>query len=140
MKYDLDRFVAAQEGDYAKALSEMQTGKKRTHWIWYIFPQLKGLGSSANAAYYGLDGIGEAEAYLRHPILGPRLIEISQALLAHAGKRPLDIMGSPDDLKLRSSMTLFSLVPDTDPVFSAVLQNLYDGEKDDRTVELLRPV
>jgi uncharacterized protein (DUF1810 family) len=133
----LNRFVTAQERDYEKALAEIRAGRKRSHWIWYIFPQLKGLGFSTNAEYYGIDDLQEATAYLQHPVLGPRLIEISSALLAHAGQRATTIMGSPDDLKLWSSMTLFSLVPGADPIFTKVLSLYYNGEKDQRSVSLL---
>ena len=137
MENDLTRFLAAQERDYERALTEIRRGRKSSHWIWYIFPQLKGLGSSSNASFYGIEGLEEASAYLRHPVLGPRLIEISRALLAHAGKTATGIMGSPDDLKLRSCMTLFARVPGADPVFSRVLTQFFDGKKDERTLSML---
>jgi uncharacterized protein (DUF1810 family) len=136
MDYNLNRFVSAQATHYNQALKEVQAGKKKSHWIWYIFPQLQGLGYSANATYYGIVDLQEAVAYLKHPILGPRLVEISKALLAHSDKSPIQLMGSPDDMKLRSCMTLFSLVPGADPVFSQVLDIFFRGEKDDKTNEI----
>jgi uncharacterized protein (DUF1810 family) len=138
MENDLTRFLTAQERYYDRALEEIRKGKKESHWIWYIFPQLKGLGYSSNAAYYGIDDLQEASAYLQHPILGPRLILITKALLGHAGKTVTGIMGSPDDLKLRSSMTLFSLVPGADPVFSRCLRQFFGGELDDKTVSMVK--
>jgi uncharacterized protein (DUF1810 family) len=125
-EYDLDRFLAAQEADYANALDDMRHGRKRGHWIWYIFPQQKGLGHSYNSEYYGLDGLDEARAYLAHPILGARLREISEALLTHVGKRDIDvIMGSSIDvLKLQTCMNLFNKVSPND-VFEKVLDAFY---------------
>ena len=130
----LNRFLSAQARDYDRALAEIRAGKKVSHWIWYIFPQLKGLGYSTNATYYGIRDLREAMDYLEHPILGPRLVEISQALLKHAHKTAAAIMGSPDDVKLRSSMTLFSLVPGADPVFLQVLDQFFQGQKDEKTM------
>lgn len=137
MANDLDRFLTAQQQDYDEALSEIRSGRKKTHWIWYIFPQIEGLGFSANAVYYAIRDLQEAAAYLKHPVLGPRLVEISKALLPLASDNPTQVMGSPDDIKLRSSMTLFSLVPGTDPVFGEVLEKFFDGRKDDRTVAIV---
>jgi uncharacterized protein (DUF1810 family) len=105
--------------------------------MWFIFPQLKGLGASSNADYYGIKGLAEAGAYLQHPMLGPRLIEISRALLALPGSSATSVMGTPDDVKLRSSMTLFSLVNGTDPVFERVLEKYFRGQKDGRTMDML---
>ena len=124
--YNLDRFLEAQERDYPIALKEMQEGRKVSHWIWYIFPQKKGLGHSYNSQFYGLDGIGEAQAYLAHPILGERLRTISRALLTHSGKRDIEqIMGSHIDvIKLQSSMNLFNKVSPND-VFKDVLEAYY---------------
>lgn len=133
----LKRFVDAQARDYPAALSEIKSGRKRSHWMWYIFPQVGGLGYSEMARRYAISGLPEAAAFLSHPILGPRLIEISKTLLALPGRNATAVMGSPDDLKLRSSMTLFSLVPGADPVFSAVLQKYYQGEKDKLTLQLI---
>ena len=125
-EYDLDRFLAAQEADYANALDDIRYGRKRGHWIWYIFPQQKGLGHSYNSEYYGLDGLDEARAYLAHPVLGARLREISEALLTHVGKRDIDvIMGSSIDvLKLQTCMNLFNKVSPND-VFEKVLDAFY---------------
>ncbi|RZK26678.1 MAG: DUF1810 domain-containing protein, partial [Hymenobacter sp.] len=132
----LQRFLAAQTGDYATALAEIKAGRKRSHWIWYIFPQIQSLGFSETARYYGIRDAAEAEAYLQHPVLGSRLRKISQALLTLPGSNATSIMGSPDDLKLRSSMTLFALVPGADPVFQAVLDKFFGGAPDTKTVQL----
>ena len=106
--YDLGRFVRAQEPDYGRALSEIRAGRKRSHWMWYVFPQFAGLGSSPTARFYAIKSAAEAEAYLRHPVLGPRLAECGEAALGVEGRSAHDIFGSPDDLKLRSSATLFA--------------------------------
>ncbi|GAA4325968.1 DUF1810 domain-containing protein [Mucilaginibacter gynuensis] len=134
---DLKRFLDAQFRDYATAFTEIKSGRKKSHWMWYIFPQIDGLGFSSMAKHYAIKDLPEAKAYLAHPILGPRLVAISKALLALRGDNAGDIMGSPDDLKLRSSMTLFALVPGADPVFLAVLEKYYLGEKDHATVQLI---
>lgn len=125
-EYDLERFVTAQAADYADALDDIRNGRKRGHWIWYIFPQQKGLGHSYNSEYYGLDGIDEARAYLAHPVLGARLREISEALLIHEGKRDIDaIMGSSIDvLKLQTCMNLFNRVSPND-IFEKVLDAFF---------------
>ena len=125
-EYDLERFLTAQAADYADALDDIRYGRKRGHWIWYIFPQQKGLGHSYNSEYYGLDGIDEARAYLAHPVLGARLREISEALLTHEGKRDIDaIMGSSIDvLKLQTCMNLFNRVSPND-VFEKVLDAFF---------------
>jgi uncharacterized protein (DUF1810 family) len=133
----LKRFLDAQARDYATALSEIRGGHKRSHWMWYIFPQVGGLGYSEMARRYAIGNLPEAASYLSHPVLGPRLIEISKALLALPANNATAVMGSPDDLKLRSSMTLFSLVPGADPVFAAVLQKYFQGEKDKATLQLI---
>lgn len=132
----LERFVKAQERDYSIALAEISRGRKVSHWIWYIFPQVGGLGYSEMSKRYAIIDLQEAKAYLAHPVLGRRLIEISKALLQQTGSAR-DIMGAPDDLKLRSSMTLFSLVPGADPVFNEVLKRFFDGQKDQATLQLL---
>jgi len=137
MQEDLNRFIDAQQETFDQALSEIRAGRKRSHWIWYIFPQLRGLGHSYNAGFYGIRDLSEASAYLSHPTLGPRLIEITQALLALPGNNATAIMGTPDDLKLRSCMTLFSMVPDAPPVFQQVLDKYYHGQKDERTIALI---
>ena len=137
MAGELDRFLTAQSEDYDQALSEIRGGRKKTHWIWYIFPQVQGLGFSANSIYYSVRDLQEAAAYLKHPVLGPRLIEISRALLSLRSNNPTQVMGSPDDIKLRSSMTLFSMVSGTDPVFSEVLEKFFNGQKDEKTVAIV---
>lgn len=136
--YDLKRFLDAQQSVYPRALAEIKNGHKQSHWMWYIFPQLLGLGYSETARFYAIHNLEEARAYLEHPVLGSRLIEISNALLGIVGKTASQILGSPDDLKLRSSMTLFRLVNNTDPVFQAVLDQYFTGQVDQRTIELVQ--
>ena len=138
MGFDLDRFKKAQEEDYPYALQEIKAGRKRSHWIWYIFPQLKGLGFSSMSDYYGIDGRAEAQAYIADSILRARLVEISQALFALESINPTQVMGYPDDMKLKSSMTLFAEVAPDIPVFEQVLQKFFSGEKDSKTLQLLR--
>lgn len=135
--HDLARFVAAQESDYATALRELRGGRKRSHWIWYIFPQVAGLGTSGMSRRYAIKSRREAEAYLAHPVLGPRLAECAQALLAHTGKSAREVMGSPDDLKLCSSMTLFAAVSPPGSPYAAVLERYFEGAGDARTLEYL---
>lgn len=135
--FDLDRFVNAQRQDYQRALAEIRGGRKRSHWMWYIFPQLDGLGRSSTARFYGVKGIGEAKAYLAHPILGPRLKESMEAALAVEGRSAEEIFGFPDVLKFRSCATLFSSVPGADPVFEQILQKYYDGKPDEVTIRLV---
>jgi uncharacterized protein (DUF1810 family) len=132
----LDRFVSAQASVYPSALAELTAGRKRTHWMWFIFPQIAGLGSSPAAQRYAIASLDEARAYLAHPVLGPRLRECAEALLAVEGKSAEEILGYPDDLKLRSSMTLFARAADDPDVFEAVLERYYDGP-DPRTLALL---
>jgi uncharacterized protein (DUF1810 family) len=132
----LQRFVSAQDGVYERALAELTAGDKRSHWMWFVFPQLAGLGSSPTAQRYAIASLAEAQAYLDHPVLGPRLAESARALLAVEGRSAQQILGYPDDLKLRSSMTLFARAADDPGVFHAVLDRYYDGP-DPRTVELL---
>ncbi|MCE7072216.1 DUF1810 domain-containing protein [Dyadobacter sp. CY327] len=134
---DLDKFITAQEHDYAGALAEIRRGRKQGHWIWYVFPQIKGLGMSSTSVHYAIQDIGQANRYLQNLVLGKRLIEISNAILAIEGKSANQIVGSPDDMKLRSSMTLFSMTDDADPVFQAVLDKYFDGKPDQRTIEIL---
>ncbi|MCR5098449.1 MAG: DUF1810 domain-containing protein [Lachnospiraceae bacterium] len=137
MKYNLDRFIRAQEYDYDQALSEIKAGHKRSHWIWYIFPQVKGLGRSGMSEEYGIDGLDEAKAYMENEVLRIRLIEISQALLQLDSNDPLAVMGFPDNLKLRSSMTLFAEAAPEETVFADVLDKFFDGEKDPETLKRL---
>jgi uncharacterized protein (DUF1810 family) len=138
MNNDLNRFITAQEGIYQTALSEIKSGRKRSHWMWFIFPQIQGLGYSDMAKRYAIKDLPEAATYLTHPVLGPRLIEISKALLTLPENNPNQIMGSPDDMKLRSSMTLFSLVAGADLVFEAVLKKLFNGQKDTATLQMIQ--
>jgi len=132
--YNLSRFLEAQNQTYLNALSEIRKGQKVTHWMWFIFPQLKGLGKSTTAQYYGIADLSEASAYLQHPVLGKHLVQISSALLEIENKTALDIFGSPDDLKLRSSMTLFSKVPGAEYIFQKVLDKYFDGLPDTNTL------
>lgn len=136
-RYKLVRFLEAQNQVYLKAVSEIKKGQKESHWMWFIFPQLTGLGFSENARYFGITNLGEATAYLQHPTLGKHLVEITKALLAINGRSASDIFGYPDDLKLHSSMTLFSRAENTDPVFSEVINKYFGGLLDSRTLELL---
>lgn len=133
----LDRFLQAQELKYATALKEIQKGKKRTHWMWYIFPQLRGLGRSQMAYAYGINGLEEAKAYLEHPVLSARLIEITEALLEHKDQDIEDILGDIDAMKLRSSMTLFAFISEKNSVFFQVLECFYDGKMDEYTLKLI---
>jgi uncharacterized protein (DUF1810 family) len=135
--YDLERFVRAQERDYLRALAELRSGRKRSHWMWYVFPQVRGLGFSAMSQRYAIASIDEAQAFLRHPVLGPRLRECANALLAIDSRSAKDILGSPDDLKLRSSATLFALVSPPGSAFEQVLQKYWQGEPDLATLRLL---
>ncbi len=138
--FDLRRFVVAQRGGvHEQALAELRAGRKRSHWMWFVFPQLAGLGLSPTALHYGIRGLGEAQAYLRHPVLGARLRECARALLVLEGVSAEAIFGYPDVLKLKSSMTLFAAVPDAGPEFAAVLARYYGGERDERTLRLLGP-
>lgn len=133
---NLDRFVDAQDGVYPQALAEVRAGQKQTHWMWFIFPQLAGLGSSAMAQRYAIQNRAQAEAYLAHPVLGPRLIECAEAALGLEGKSAHDIFGSPDDVKLRSCATLFAQVSERD-AFQRLIDRFFDGEPDQRTLQLL---
>lgn len=135
---DLHRFVEAQDdgGTFERALAELRSGRKRTHWMWFVFPQLLGLGSSPMAQRYGIASLDEAREYLAHRVLGPRLLEASEVAAAFEGD-PVALLGQIDALKLRSSMTLFELADPAEPVFATVLDRLYEGERDDRTLALL---
>ena len=134
----MKRFLDAQKDVYEQALREIRAGRKRSHWIWFIFPQLKELGYSQTAKYYGIRDLDEAKAYLAEPVLRARLIEISEALLALPGNDPTAVMGYPDDLKLRSSMTLFAAADPECPVFRQVLDKYYGGEPDQRTLKSVK--
>lgn len=133
---NIDRFLQAQNGVYETALKEIRSGRKVSHWMWFIFPQIKGLGSSETAIFYGIQDLKEAADYLRHETLGSRLIQMSNALLELSGNDPVQIFGRVDSLKLRSSMTLFSLVEDADPVFQEVIDIFFAGVKDEATIQL----
>jgi uncharacterized protein (DUF1810 family) len=138
--HDLNRFVEAQEGIYDQALAEIRAGRKRSHWMWFIFPQIDGLGSSSMAKRYAIKSREEAEAYLAHPVLGPRLVVCAEAAAAVPGKTSaLDVFGSPDDMKLRSSATLFACVSPDGSVFERVLDRYFRGERDSATLRLLGP-
>lgn len=136
-RYNLTRFLEAQNHSYLKALAEIRAEKKETHWMWYIFPQLAGLGKSDTARYYAIADRDEANAYLSHPVLGRHLIEICMALMEINGKSALEIFGSPDDLKLKSSMTLFGSLENRDSIFRKVLDKYYHGETDCITLKLI---
>jgi uncharacterized protein (DUF1810 family) len=135
--FDLARFTSAQATVYDRALAEVRSGRKRSHWMWFIFPQIDGLGFSSTAKHYAIKSAEEARQYLMHPVLGARLRECTEAVLAVSGRTASQIFGSPDDLKLRSCMTLFESVADANPVFGAVLDKYYGGERDARTLEIL---
>lgn len=134
--YNLERFAQAQVGSYEQALREIRLGRKTSHWMWYIFPQMAGLGTSSTAQFYGLRSLDEARAYLDHAVLGPRLVTCAEAAMDVEGRNATQIFGTPDDLKLRSSATLFSLVSPPDSVFHQVLAKYFGGRPDQRTVKL----
>jgi uncharacterized protein (DUF1810 family) len=131
------KFLAAQERDYETALAEITNGRKRSHWMWYVFPQIKGLGFSSTSQLYAIENLKEAEAYLRHQVLGERLKEICNALLQLTTNNAAEVFGSPDNLKLQSSMTLFAAVPGSDDVFQRVLDKFFQGKQDVQTLTLL---
>ena len=135
--YALNRFVIAQEESYERVLSELERGRKESHWMWYIFPQVEGLGSSPSSNFYSIKSEGEARAYLEHPMLGRRLVECARAMLAVEGKSARTILGSPDDLKLKSCATLFAHVSAPGSVFERILETFYAGERDAATLRLL---
>ncbi len=136
-QHDLDRFLQAQARNYADALAELRAGRKTSHWMWYVLPQLAGLGSSAMAAAYAIGSLDEAQAYLAHPVLGARLRECVAALLQVQGRTAREVMGSPDDLKLRSSLTLFAEAAPQETLFRQALEKYFAGAPDPRTLELL---
>ncbi|MBJ6141978.1 DUF1810 domain-containing protein [Hymenobacter sp. BT559] len=134
---NLQRFLDAQATDYAQALAEVKAGRKRSHWMWYIFPQVQGLGFSETSRFYGIKDLAEATAYLQHTVLGPRLVAICEALLQLPGSNATSVMGSPDDVKLKSSMTLFAQVPEASRIFEQVLAKFFGGAPDGKTLQLL---
>jgi uncharacterized protein (DUF1810 family) len=135
--HELNRFVQAQERDYERALSEIQSGRKRSHWMWYIFPQFDGLAFSSTSKRYSIKSVEEARAYLAHPVLGPRLLACAEAAARVEGRSATEIFGSPDDLKLRSCATLFASVSPPGSVFHRLLDQYYQGEPDGKTLRLL---
>jgi uncharacterized protein (DUF1810 family) len=135
--HGLDRFLRAQASDYPRALGEIRAGRKRSHWMWYVFPQLAGLGSSPTSQRFAIRDLDEARAYLEHPLLGSRLRECAEAALGVQGRSATEIFGSPDDLKLRSCATLFACVSPAGSVFHRVLTTYYSGRPDGRTLDLL---
>lgn len=139
MREDLERFVIVQDegGTYEQALAELRAGRKVTHWMWFVFPQIAGLGQSAMSRRYAIGSLQEAEAYLRHPVLGPRLLECARAVVSHPGLTAEEILGGIDAMKLRSSMTLFRQVDPGNPLFDLVLDRLFGGQGDSATLERL---
>lgn len=135
--FHLERFLEAQEGSYDRALAEIRNGRKQSHWMWFIFPQYRGLGTSAMTERYAIGSVAEAEAYLRHPVLGPRLHECAEAAVGVSGRSASDVFGYPDDLKLRSCATLFARVAPAGSVFEQLLEKYFAGERDENTVRLL---
>ncbi|AWM35260.1 DUF1810 domain-containing protein [Hymenobacter nivis] len=138
-EHNLIRFLDAQATAYPQALAEIKAGQERSHWMWFIFPQIQGLGFSDISKHYAITGLAEAEAYAKHPVLGPRLVEICRALLGLAGSDAGRVFGSPDDLKLKSSMTLFAALPGADPIFQAVLVKFFGGVRDAKTLQIIGP-
>ncbi|BFM45257.1 DUF1810 domain-containing protein [Flavobacterium sp. CFS9] len=137
-QYDLDRFLEAQQQSYNNALLEIRAGRKQTHWMWFIFPQLRGLGFTDYNIFYGIENLKEASKYFNHPILGRRLDEITCAMLQIENKTALEILGRPDERKLKSCMTLFSLLPDTSECFRQVFDKYYNGELDEKTLQIIK--
>jgi uncharacterized protein (DUF1810 family) len=135
--HNLARFVSAQEPVFESALSELENGQKKSHWMWFIFPQIEGLGYSETSRYYSIKSIDEARQYLNHPILGPRLLKCAETVLAIGGRTASEIFGSPDDMKFKSSMTLFACVTVSDSLFARVIEKYFDGERDKKTEFLL---
>ena len=134
---NLGRFVQAQQGVYQHALAEIRNGRKRSHWMWFIFPQFEGLGFSSTSRLYAIKSVAEARAYLDHPILGPRLFECAEAVLSVQGKSASEIFGSPDDVKLRSCATLFAQMAPATPVFDRLIEAHFQGQPDGKTLQLL---
>jgi uncharacterized protein (DUF1810 family) len=135
--HDLKRFVEAQADHYEQALSELRNGRKQSHWMWYIFPQYDGLGFSSNSKRYSIKSVAEAEEYLRHPTLGPRLLECAEAAVGVEGRSAAEVFGSPDDMKLQSCATLFAAVSPAGSVFERVLNKFFGGMRDGKSLRLL---
>lgn len=137
--FDLGRFVAAQDGVYERALAELSSGRKRSHWMWFIFPQIDGLGHSSTARSYAIKSLEEAKAYLAHPVLGARLEQCAETALDIDGRSVTEIFGYPDDVKLRSSMTLFAFISGTESVYEQVLEKFFSGHRDPLTLRMIAP-
>ena len=137
MGFDLERFVLAQEPVMTQVRTELNAGRKTTHWMWFVFPQLAGLGFSHRARFYSIASLDEARAYIAHPVLGPRLVECAELVKAAEGRSAHDIFGSPDDLKFHSSMTLFALAAPDEVAFGTALERYFGGRQDERTLDLL---
>ena len=135
--YDLNRFVDAQDADYDAAITEIRSGRKRSHWMWYVFPQIAGLGFSPTSQHFAIRSLAEAKAYLAHPVLGPRLQECAEALLVLNGRSAHDIFGAPDDMKLRSSATLFAQAAPAGSIFHRIIEKYFEGRPDERTLAAL---
>ena len=138
--YDLRRFTKAQRNTYDRALAELRNGKKQTHWMWYIFPQIDGLGHSATSRRYAIKSIEKARQYLNHPVLGKRLLECVKVILAIEGRSISEIFGDPDDMKLKSSMTLFTCIPNSPSVLFRVLDKYFNGNRDVKTLQLFEKI
>jgi uncharacterized protein (DUF1810 family) len=134
---DLGRFLSAQEPVYTSVLSELRSGRKHTHWMWFIFPQIEGLGYSSTSTYYAIKGLEQARRYLMHPVLGARLRECTQLVLDIEGRTALEVFGSPDDLKLKSCMTLFAAASQGESLFARVLEKYFQGQRDSKTLAQL---
>ncbi|WP_210490451.1 DUF1810 domain-containing protein [Microvirga antarctica] len=135
--FDLQRFVTAQSETFDRALAELEAGRKTTHWIWFVFPQLRDLGRSSMALFYGIGSLAEARAYLTHPVLAPRLMRVTQAVIDAPAPTLHALFGSPDDMKFRSSMTLFAMAADDEPIFQLALDRWCAGETDPRTLAII---
>ena len=138
MRNNLQRFIDAQQNTYPVALEEIKRCRKQTHWMWYIFPQIQGLGFSSTSMLYAIRDLNEAQEYIKNPILGTRLKEISNLLLQLQENSATKILGTPDDMKLKSSMTLFSLLPEAGPVFQSVLDKFFEGKADEKTLAIIK--
>ncbi len=139
-RFDLDRFVRAQEGTYTQVLAELRSGRKRTHWMWFIFPQFRGLGVTQTSRHYAIGSLDEARAYLEHPLLGPRLRQCVETLLVLNGRSAQEIFGYPDVMKLKSSATLFARASHGESLFQRLLDTYYQGDLDEKTLRLLEDV
>ena len=139
-QYNLNRFIEAQETTYEVAMLELARGRKESHWVWYVFPQIEGLGKSDTAKFYSIKSLEEGRAYLEHPVLGPRLFEACEILLTLKDKSINEVMGFPDDLKLLSSTTLFETFSESNSVFTRIIEVYFDGERDEATLEIIKSI